>query len=151
MLARVCLPVFAWHFTGFVTFPWVQVQQSPKGMSRRCQQIVSHCTYLPFNASIALARRRAPLWMQQLRMAASLQGSKATLLGQRTLGRWTVWCPKGERWEREWTTAFLHFSSFFYRRLLNFFMEINICKKGSQTPVMWVMLWMGSLDAISTG
>ena len=111
MLARVCLPVFAWHFTGFVTFPWVQLRQSPKGVSRRCQQIVSHCTYLPFNASIALARRRAPLWMQQLRMAASLQGSKATLLGQRTLGRWTVWCQREKEWAREWTTVFLHLST----------------------------------------
>jgi hypothetical protein len=32
------------------------------------------------------------------------------------------------------------FSTSFYPRLLNLFMEMNMCKKGSQTPVMWVML-----------
>ena len=43
----VCM-AFHWHYhisISFHIFPCVQLQQSPKDVSLRCQPIVSHCTY----------------------------------------------------------------------------------------------------------
>ena len=104
----MCLHIISLALSRFRNFPYIHVRAV--NYNKR-----------PINAPFALAQRRAPLWMQQLWMAASLQGSKAML------GCWTVWCQREKHEKGEWTTAFnKHLST---QGFLTSSWRINRCEK----------------------